>query len=123
MLSRRFATLLGVFLIIEGVWGLFSPVVFGVLSTNWLHAAIHIVLGILGVMAGRGKGTRGYLIGVGALLAVVGVLWFVPGISALLVSLLNVNFYVACFNIAVGLISLLIGFAAPRAVVTSTTAT
>jgi uncharacterized membrane protein HdeD (DUF308 family) len=119
MLSRRFATLLGLFLIVEGVWGLFSPVVFGVLSTNWLHAVIHIVLGILGILAGRGRATRGYLIGVGALLLVVGVLWFVPGISTLVVSLLNVNFYVACFNIAVGLISLLIGFSAPRVVATS----
>src|SRR4051812_32934014 len=117
MLSRRFATLLGLFLIVEGVWGLFSPVVFGVLSTNWLHAAIHIVLGILGILAG-GRATRGYLIGVGALLLVVGVLWFVPGISTLVVSLLNVNFYVACFNIAVGLISVLIGFSAPRVVAT-----
>jgi uncharacterized membrane protein HdeD (DUF308 family) len=119
MLSRRFATLLGLFLIIEGVWGLFSPVVFGVLSTNWLHAVIHIVLGILGILAGRGRATRGYLIGVGGLLVVVGVLWFVPGVSALIVSLLNVNFYVACFNIAVGLITLLIGFSAPRGVTTS----
>jgi uncharacterized membrane protein HdeD (DUF308 family) len=123
MLSRRFATLLGLFLIVEGVWGLFSPVVFGVLSTNWLHAGIHIVLGILGILAGRGRATRGYLIGVGGLLVVVGVLWFVPGISTLIVSLLNVNFYVACFNIAVGLISILIGFSARPVVVTSTSTT
>lgn len=120
MLSRRFATLLGLFLIVEGVWGLFSPVVFGVLSTNWLHAVIHIVLGILGILAGRGRATRGYLIGVGVLLVVVGVLWFVPGISALIVSLLNVNFYVACFNIAVGLITLLIGVSTRPVVATST---
>jgi len=106
--------LLGVFLLIEGCWGLFSPVVFGVLSTNRLHAVIHIVLGIVGIPAGRSGAARNYLLGVGALLAVVGVLRFVPGASDLVVSLLNVNFAVAYFNIAVGLISLLIGFSAPR---------
>jgi hypothetical protein len=114
MLSRRFAMLLGVFLIIEGCWGLFSPIVFGVLSTNTLHAVIHIALGIVGILTGRSGASRNYLLGVGALLLVVGILRFVPGASDLVVSLLNVNFAVAYFNIAVGLISLLIGFTAPR---------
>jgi uncharacterized membrane protein HdeD (DUF308 family) len=114
MLSRRFAMLLGVFLLIEGCWGLFSPIVFGVLSTNKLHAVIHIVLGILGILAGRGSAARNYLLGVGALLVVVGILRFVPGASDLVVSLLNVNLAVAYFNIAVGLVSLLIGFSAPK---------
>jgi len=114
MLSRRFAMLLGAFLIIEGIWGLFSPVVFGVLSTNTLHAVIHIVLGIAGVLAGRGGFVRNYLLGVGGLLVVVGILRFIPGASDLVVSLLNVNVAVAYFNIAVGVISFLIGFSAPR---------
>lgn len=114
MLSRRFATVLGVFLIVEGVWGLFSPIVFGVLTTNTLHAVIHIVLGILGILAGRGTGTRNYLLGVGALLVLVGILRFVPGARDLVVSLLNVNIAVAWFNIVVGAISLFIGSSAPR---------
>ncbi|MBA3467650.1 MAG: hypothetical protein H0T21_09580, partial [Gemmatimonadaceae bacterium] len=53
MLSRRFATILGAFLVIEGVWGMFSPVVFGILPTNTLRASIHLVLGLLGLWAGR----------------------------------------------------------------------
>src|SRR6266550_4957733 len=114
MLARRFAMLFGAFLIIEGVWGLFSPVVFGVLSTNTLHACIEIVLGILGILAGRGMGTRNWLLGVGALILVVGVLRFIPGGRDLVVSLLNVNFAVAWLNIVVGAISLFIGASAPR---------
>lgn len=114
MLSRRFAMLLGIFLLIEGCWGLVSPVVFGVLTTNTLHAVIHIVLGLVGIWAGRSAAARGYLLGVGALLVVVGIVRFIPGVSDLVVSLLNVNFAVAYFNIAVGLVSLLIGFSAPR---------
>jgi hypothetical protein len=114
MLSRRFAMLLGVFLLIEGCWGLFSPIVFGVLSTNKVHAVIHIVLGIVGLVAGRSSAARGYLIGVGGLLLVVGVLRFVPGASDIVVSVLNVNYAVAYFNIAVGVISLAIGLSAPK---------
>ena len=109
MLSRRFAMLLGLFLLVEGIWGLFSPVVFGVLSTNWLHAAIEIVLGIGGLLAGRGAHARVYLKSVGTLLLVVGILFFVPGLSEFVISLLNVNIYVACFNIIVGLLSIIIG--------------
>jgi hypothetical protein len=119
MLSRRFAVLLAIFLVVEGVWELFSPVVFGIFSGNPLHGGIHILLGIAGFVAATKGTARGFLLGVGGLLLVVGILWFVPGASTLVVSLLNVNFAVACLNIALGVISLLIGFSAPRAVATS----
>lgn len=102
-----FATIVGAFMLIEGIWGLFSPVVFGVLTTNTLHACIHIVLGIAGLFLGRGSGARGYSLVVGAILLVVGVLRFVPGASDLVVSLLNVNYAVAYLNIAVGILGLL----------------
>ena len=111
---RTFARILGIFLLIEGIWGLFSPVVFGVLSTNRLHAVIHIVLGITGVVLSRRAGARGYLLGVGGLLAVVGALFFVPGVSGLIIGLLNVNFAVAVFNIVVGLACIAVAFGSNR---------
>jgi len=110
MISRRFAPLLGAFLLIEGIWGLMSPVVFGVLTTNIVHAVIHIFLGVLGLFAAPMRFSRGYLLGVGTLLLAVGILRFVPGASDLVVALLNVNVAVAYFNIIVGLASLAIGF-------------
>ena len=115
MIPRRLAPILGAFLLIEGIWGLFSPVVFGVLTTNIVHAVIHIFLGVTGLFAGPMGFSRGYLFGVGFLLMVVGILRFVPGASDLVVSLLNVNVQVAYFNIVVGLISNLIAFSALRA--------
>jgi hypothetical protein len=36
-------------LLFEGIWGEFSDVVFGVLTTNRIHATIHILLGIVGI--------------------------------------------------------------------------
>ena len=115
MISRRFAALLGAFLLIEGIWGLFSPVVFGVLTTNIVHAIIHIFLGVTGLFAAPMRFSRGYLFGVGALLLAVGILRFVPVASDLLVALLNVNVPVAVFNIIAGLASLLIAFTELRA--------
>ncbi len=105
--ARLFATVVGAFMLIEGIWGLFSPVVFGVLSTNWLHASIHIVLGIAGLVLGRGSAARPYALIVGLILLVVGVLRFVPGLSDFVVSLLNVNFPVAYLNIVVGIAGIL----------------
>ncbi len=107
-MSSTFATILGAFLLVEGIWGMFSPVVFGVLSTNWLHASIHIVLGLIGIYVGMKGGAKAFLTYVGLLLIVVGVLRFVPGVNDLVVSLLNVNYPVAYFNIAVGIISIII---------------
>jgi hypothetical protein len=115
MLANLFAKILGIFLLVIGVWGLFSPVVLGALTTNLTHAVIEIVLGIVGILAKRRGFARGYLIGVGTLLIVVGVLRFIPGGADLVVSLLNVNYAVAYFNIVVGAICLIVAITSPRA--------
>ncbi len=117
MLARRFATVLGAFLLIEGIWGMFSPVVFGVLTTNVVHATIHIALGIAGIWMGRSAMARGYLLSVGILLLVVGVLRFVPAVADIIVSILNVNIAVAWLNIIVGAIALGIAMASKEGAV------
>lgn len=116
-LSGIFAIIIGVFLLIEGIWGETSDVVFGVLTTNRIHATIHILLGIVGIYTGLKGGSRGFLIFLGILLALVGVLRFVPGINDLIVSILNVNYAVAYFNIAVGIILLIVAFMSNRSTV------
>ncbi|MEO7455133.1 MAG: DUF4383 domain-containing protein [Gemmatimonadaceae bacterium] len=108
-----FALLVGVFLVVEGIWGLFSPVVFGVLTTNMLHACIHIVLGLLGIYTAMRHGARKWCMGVGVLIVVVGILRFVPGVGDILVSLLNVNQAVAILNIVVGAVALMLAKASP----------
>ena len=112
--SSIFAIIIGIFLLIEGLWGEFSDVVFGVLATNRIHATIHILLGIVGIYTGLKGGSRGFCIFLGILLVVVGVLRFVPGIGDLIVAILNVNPAVAYFNIAVGILSLIAAFVSNR---------
>ncbi len=103
-----FAIVIGAFLLLEGIWGLTSPVVFGVLTTNLTHAIIHIVLGLIGIAAGLRQQARGFCIFLGTLLLAVGLLRFVPGASDLIVSILNVNVAVAWLNIIVGGLALLL---------------
>ncbi|MBA2744169.1 MAG: DUF4383 domain-containing protein [Chthoniobacterales bacterium] len=114
-----FALLVGAFLLIEGVWGLTSPVVFGVLTTNTLHAIIHIVLGIVGIAAGWQRRARGFCIFLGILLLAVGVLRFVPGVDEIIIGILNVNVAVACVNIAVGAVALLLALVVDPPVVSN----
>jgi hypothetical protein len=112
--SSIFALIIGVFLLIEGVWGEFSDVVFGALTTDRIHATIHILLGIVGIYTGLKGGSRSFCIFLGILLIAVGVLRFVPVAGDLIVSILNVNTTVAYFNIAVGIVALIAAFASDR---------
>lgn len=97
---------IGCFLLVEGMWGLFSEVVFGFLTTNLLHATIHIILGLVGISLGKKDKARGYCIFLGALLIAVGFLRFIPGINTILIDLLNVNIAVALVNIIIGFMAL-----------------
>jgi hypothetical protein len=104
--SSRFAIVIGILLLVEGIWGLTNPVVFGVLTTNRLHAAVHIALGVAGLAFGLGGAPRAYELSLGVLLLGVGCLRLVPGIGDVISRLLNVNHAVAFVNILVGVASL-----------------
>lgn len=109
-LSSALTLLISAFLLIEGIWGLFSPVVYWVLTTNRAHAIIHIVLGVGGLVA-RWKGAnKGYFGFLGSLLLVVAVIWFLPAWREVPRSLLNINWQVAALNSILGLVSLFIAF-------------
>ena len=113
--TSQFALVLGAFLIVQGVWELFSPVVFGVLTSNTLHGIIHIALGAVGVWLGWKGGGRGWAIFLGLLLIVVGLLYYIPGAHDLVVSLFNLNQAVAIVNFILGAISLLVAFTSKSA--------
>lgn len=115
-LCGPFAILVGAFLLVEGIWGFFSPVVFGVLTTNTLHAVIHVALGVIGLWVGLRSDARKYCLFLGVLLVAVGALWFVPGVGAIITSLLNVNVAVAYLNLAVGAVALALAFTARQQV-------
>jgi len=109
-LSLVLTLIISAFLLIEGVWGLFSPVVFGVLTTNHAHAIIHIVLGLGGLIAWWKRYLKSFFGFLGSLLIVGSLLWFLPATRDLPRDLLNVNLMVAVVNLILGLIALVIAF-------------
>ena len=109
MTARRFSLLVGCYLLITGVWGLFSPVVWGALSTNTLHAVIEIVVGATGIYVARLSRhghPRMYCTFVGLLLLTVAALYLIPATHRLVSDLLAVNMAVAVANVLVGLMAL-----------------
>lgn len=103
--TNRTATLLGSWLLLEGIWGLFSPVVLGFITTNRLRAVIHILLGLIGIWAAFTHGSRKYLWAFGVIVTGVGVLYFIPA-GRPLTDLLAVNRAAAVINTALGLTAL-----------------
>jgi hypothetical protein len=99
--SNRFAAGLATLLLVEGAWGLASPVVFGVFSTNHLHAVIHLAFGAWGLVFALRDRSKQFLLTVGTVLLVVGVLFFIPEGRAI-TDRLAVNRAVAVLNIALG---------------------
>lgn len=104
--------IISIFLFLEGIWGLFSPVVFGIFTTNTLHAVIHLALGVIGIFLSARAISRGFANFLGALLLLVGILYYLPEVGDLIVRLLNVNSSVAIFNIMVGIVLLAISLPA-----------
>src|SRR5690349_11825450 len=100
--TNRMATLLGSWLVLEGVWGLFNPFVLGFIMTNRLRAGIHLALGVVGlVTAFRDRGSRTFLWVFGLIALTVGILYFIPA-GAHVTELLAVNRPAAIINLAIG---------------------
>jgi len=103
---NRFAAAVSTWLLVEGIWGFFSREVFGLLTTNPLHAAIHVALGGSGLWASFTGRAVLFLWVLGLLLLAVGVLFFVPATREL-IAVLNVNAAVAILNLVLGGLSVL----------------
>ena len=102
-----FALLVGILLLLQGIWNLIDPPFLGIFTSNLLHAVIHVVLGIIGIWTGLRSGAYTFLIFLGILLLSVGLLFYVEAARELLVDLFNVNEAVAWLNIGIGSLSIL----------------
>lgn len=114
-LAKVLTLLIPLFLLGEGLWGLFSPVVFGVFTTNRTHAVVHILLGGVGLVARQRGSLKSFFGFLGSLLVVVAVIWLVPATRAIPSDLLNLNGAGAALNLVLGAVALVIAFtAAPQ---------
>ncbi|GAB2775666.1 hypothetical protein [Salinimicrobium soli] len=112
--SGFYAILIGILLLIQGIWNLIDPPFLGIFTSNVLHAVIHILLGLAGIWRGIVGNAFGYSLFLGVILLAVGVLFYIEVIGDIIEELLNVNEPVALLNIGIGLLSLFMALAVGR---------
>lgn len=107
LIVRRFTFGLATFLTVSGIWGFFSPLVLGFLTSNTRRALIETALGLIGLRLALSRVTYEYLMLAGALLLLLGVARYLPGIRDFVISLLNLNTGGAVLYIIAGGIAVL----------------
>lgn len=93
---------------------MFSDEVFGVLTINRTHAAIHLALGIGAIVAARRGRPLGYLTTLGGLFLAVAVLRSIPATQELVTNALAVNQAGAIADAVLGLACFVAGSASGR---------
>jgi hypothetical protein len=112
--TSGFLIFVGALLVIEGLWGMFSDQVFGLLTINRTRAAIHLALGIGAIVAARRGRPLGYLTTLGGILLAVAVLSSIPATQAFMTKTLAVNQAGAVVDAVLGVACLLAGSASGR---------
>ncbi len=105
-----YCIIIGILLIVQGIYNLVNPPFLGVFTSNSLLAILHILLGIGGVWTAFKGGTYFYSIFLGIFLLIVGILYFIPPARLVMVDIFNVNAPVAWLNLLFGVVSLLVAF-------------
>lgn len=112
--TSGFLLVVGALLIVEGLWGMFSDQVFGLLTINLTRAVLHLALGIGAIVAARRGRPFGYLTTLGGLLLAVAVLWSLPASRDLVTTILAVNQAGAVVDALLGIACFLAGSASGR---------
>ncbi|MBI2632531.1 DUF4383 domain-containing protein [Candidatus Pacearchaeota archaeon] len=109
--QKTFALVLGIVLLIIGIWGLFTNSVLG-FGVNVLQSVLHIIAGVFGLYVGTKGNGPGYNGTIGWIGVILGILGFIPSVGHasgdLLNTLLNINPATTWLHLVVGVISLII---------------
>jgi len=104
--QKTYAMVIGVVLVLLGLVGFVQAPVLGIFGVNPAQDVLHLVGGAVILWfayKGSAKPTNMWT-GIAAL--VVGVLWYIPGASDLLVSIFAINAEITYLHLAVGVVSL-----------------
>ncbi len=117
---RTVALVYGVVFLVVGSLG-FVPVLtvggeylLGIFGVNAVHNAVHLLFGVLGIIAAFTGWSRSYLQGVGVIYLLLGVLGFVPGLYAgneMLLGIVHINLADNLLHLTLGGIAAYFGFA------------
>ncbi|HMC07466.1 MAG TPA: DUF4383 domain-containing protein [Solirubrobacterales bacterium] len=126
--AKLYATLVGAVLTIAGIIGFFynahfgsgsdvfgsdtTVKVFGILAVNGWHNVVHLVTGLLGLLA-AGYFARQYALGLGLVYLVVAIWGFIIGSGDSILSIIPVNTPDNVLHLLLGLVGLAAGAASP----------
>ena len=117
-MARTFALLLGIVFLLIGILGFVmvphAGLLLGIFAVNKPHNLIHVLIGVLGIVAAYSRRSRVYCIGVGIIYLLVGVLGLVPDMvdsQGLLLHRVHLNMADNILHVSVGGAALLIGLA------------
>lgn len=108
--QKTYAIVVGLVLLLLGIWGFFQYPVLGIFGVNTYQNILHIVVGVLGLWIGM-KNPKGFNLWLGWIALAAGILGFIPGADALLDQIFAINSQISWLHIAVGIVSLLVGYA------------
>lgn len=112
--QKTYALILGIVLLLVGIWGFFSMSLLGIFGVNMAQSVLHVIAGAIGIYAGtKGKG-YGYNMWLGWIALVVAILGFIPGTNTLLMNWLNINMGTTVLHLAIGIVSLGVYYGAKK---------
>ena len=108
--NRTYAIILGVVLLVLGIWGFIQAPVLTIFGVNTTQNILHLIGGVLGIWLGT-KGGKGFNLGLGWIALVIGILSLIPGVSNAINQVLAINTSTSILYIVIGVVSLLVTYA------------
>ncbi len=110
--QKTYAFILGLVLLIVGIWGFFTQSILGIFGVNTLQSVLHVIAGLFGLYVGTSGEGSGYNSVIGWIGIILGILGFVA--ADLLISLLNINSSITYLHIVLGVLSLIVYYGASK---------
>ena len=114
-INRTWAKIIGIVLLLVGIAGFFAPggMLLG-FQVNMLHNVVHLITGAIFAWAGFSASapTKKINLIFGIIYLLIAILGFVPGVDVMLNSLLATNMADHILHLAIGVISVAIGWKA-----------
>lgn len=109
--QKTFALVVGIVLVILGIWGFFQPLILNLFGVNLAQNIIHIIAGAIGIWLGTKDAGKGFNLWFGWIALVVGILGFIPVVKDWLDQLLSINPAISWLHIILGIIALIVTYA------------
>ncbi len=114
-IQKTFTLILGIVLLIIGVWGLFGVKDILGFGVNPAQSVLHIIAAIFGIYVGTKGMGPGFNKSIGWIGLVLGILGFIPSVGHasgdLLNAYLNINLNTSLLHIVIGVIALIVAYA------------